>query len=113
LRHGRRLVEEKALHFDRFRARRPCSAYGLASSVAGKPCALWRRQGYLGRSGTVSTTSEGVILELMPDDRPTPLFQTLSITFARQGPRWFAIPADYQIAALPGTGGVPSALTPR
>lgn len=77
-----------------------------SSTVAGRPCALWRYVGYLGHSGQVCATAEGLILELKPDGRPTPLFQVQSLTLGRQDPRWFGIPADYQIAALPGTGGL-------
>jgi hypothetical protein len=77
-----------------------------SSSVAGRPCALWRYVGYLNRNGVVCATAEGVVLQLVPDGRKTPLFQVLTITFARQDPRWFAVPPDYQIASLPGVGGV-------
>ena len=83
-----------------------------AANVAGRPCNLWRYNGYLNRSGMVCATSDGVVLQLTPDGRRTPLFTVVSITFARQDPRWFTIPADYQIASLPGEGGLAVAPTP-
>jgi hypothetical protein len=76
-----------------------------AASVAGRPCALWRYVGYLGRNGIVCATAEGVVLQLKPDGRPTPLFEVETIEMARQDPRWFLPPPDYQVAALPGLGG--------
>lgn len=86
------------------------------SSVAGRPCALWRYAAYLGRSGVLCATGDGLVLQLTPDGRSTPLFQVETLDLARQDPRWFAAPPDYQIAALPGLGGVakpaPAAPTP-
>jgi hypothetical protein len=83
-----------------------------ASIVAGRPCNLWRYNGYLNRSGMVCATNDGVVLQLTPDGRRTPLFSVISITFARQDPRWFTIPPDYQIASLPGEGGLAVAPAP-
>jgi hypothetical protein len=77
------------------------------SSMAGRPCQLFRYVGYLGHNGQVCATPEGVVLQLTPDGRQTPLFQVISIVQTRQDPRWFTAPADYEIAALPGMGGLP------
>ncbi|MBS0296010.1 MAG: hypothetical protein JSR45_06825 [Proteobacteria bacterium] len=77
-----------------------------SSSVAGRSCQLWRYLGYLGRSGTICSTAEGVILQLTPDGRATPLFQVLTLVQTVQDPRWFTVPADYEITALPGMGGL-------
>jgi len=86
------------------------------SRVAGRPCTLHRYVGYLGRSGQLCASQEGLILQLTPDGRRSPLFQVMSITFARQDQRWFNPPPDYQLSALPGTGGIavrPQASTSR
>jgi len=77
-----------------------------ASSVAGRSCQLWRYLGYLGRSGTICATAEGVVLQLTPDGRQTPLFQVLTLVQTMQDPRWFTVPPDYEITALPGMGGL-------
>jgi hypothetical protein len=77
-----------------------------SANVAGRACNLWRYNGYLNRAGLVCATDQGTILSLTPDGRRTPLFQVVSIVFARQDPRWFTIPPDYQIASLPGEGGL-------
>jgi hypothetical protein len=82
------------------------------SNISGRACNLWRYNGYLNRSGIVCATNDGVILSLTPDGRHSPLFQVISITFARQDPRWFTIPGDYQIASLPGEGGLGAAAPP-
>lgn len=87
-----------------------------ASRVAGKPCILQRYTGYLGRSGVICTSTEGVILQMKPDGRQQPIFQVMSITFTKQDARWFTPPTDYQLSALPGTGGIavrPQASTSR
>lgn len=83
-----------------------------ASTVGGRSCALWRYVGYLGRNGMVCATAEGVILQLTPDGRPTPLFQVQSLVQTVQDPRWFTVPADYEITALPGMGGLPVRAVP-
>lgn len=77
-----------------------------SANVAGRPCAVWRYADHLGTSGTACATAEGVVLQLKPDGRRTPLFQATSVTFARQDPKWFVVPPDYQVAVLPGVGGV-------
>lgn len=82
------------------------------SSVAGRSCALWRYTGYLGRSGVVCATPEGLVLQLTPDGRDRPLMQVLTLTPARQDPKWFVPPPDYQISVLPGTGGIPAPVAP-
>lgn len=87
-----------------------------ASRVAGKPCTLQRYTGYLGRSGVICASAEGLILQMTPDGRRSPLFQVMSITFTKQDARWFTPPANYQLSALPGTGGIavrPQASTSR
>lgn len=87
-----------------------------ASRVAGRPCTLQRYTGYLGRSGVICASSEGLVLQMTPDGRRSPLFQVMSITFTRQDNRWFTPPTDYQLSALPGTGGIavrPQASTSR
>ncbi|HYE42248.1 MAG TPA: hypothetical protein VEA15_02550 [Caulobacteraceae bacterium] len=87
-----------------------------SSTVAGRPCQLHRYAGYLGRSGVICTTTDGLVLQLTPDGRKSPLFQVMSITYARQEPRWFTPPPDYQLSALPGVGGIavrPQASTSR
>lgn len=81
-----------------------------SANVAGRPCAVWRYTGHLGANGTACATAEGVVLQLKPDGRRTPLFQATAVTFARQDPKWFVPPPDYQVAVLPGVGGV---LSPR
>lgn len=76
-----------------------------ASEAAGRPCALYRYTGAGGRRGVVCAGDEGVVLQLTPDGRPTPLFQVQTLEFAPQDARWFLPPPDYQIAVLPGIGG--------
>lgn len=77
-----------------------------SANVAGRPCGVWRYTGYLGGSGTACATAEGVVLQFKPDGRRTPLFQATAVTFARQDPKWFIVPPDYQLSVLPGVGGV-------
>jgi hypothetical protein len=87
-----------------------------ASRVAGRPCTLQRYTGYLGRSGVICASAEGLILQMTPDGRRSPIFQVMSITFTKQDNSWFTPPADYQLSALPGTGGIavrPQASTSR
>ncbi len=76
-----------------------------ASNIAGRSCQRYRYAGYLGRSGSVCATREGIVLELHPDGRRRPLYQVISLTPARQAPTWFAPTPDYQLAVLPGVGG--------
>jgi hypothetical protein len=77
------------------------------STVAGKPCTLWRYVGYMGKSGVACASLDGIVLQFTPDGRKTPLFQVQNIIFVRQDPRWFMAPPDYQISVLPGVGGPP------
>jgi hypothetical protein len=76
-----------------------------ASSVSGRPCALYRYAALQGRGGVVCATADGIVLELTPDGRPTPLFEVDSLDYAPQDPRWFLPPPEYQVAVLPGLGG--------
>jgi hypothetical protein len=80
------------------------------SSVAGRPCGLWRYTGYLGRNGVVCATDDGLVLQLTPDGRSSPLMQVLTLTQARQDPSWFRPPPDYQLAVVPGAGGIAAAV---
>lgn len=77
-----------------------------ASRVGGRPCRLQRYTAYLGRSGVICASADGLVLQMTPDGRRQPLFQVMSITFAKQDNRWFTPPPDYQLSALPGTGGI-------
>jgi hypothetical protein len=77
-----------------------------ASQAAGRPCALYRYAGLNGKRGVVCATDDGVVLQLTPDGRPTPLFEVETLDYARQDPHWFLPPPEYQIAVLPGIGGV-------
>lgn len=77
-----------------------------ASEAAGRPCALYRYTGANGKRGVVCATDDGVVLQLTPDGRPTPLFEVRTLDYAPQDPRWFLPPPDYQIAVLPGIGGL-------
>ena len=64
-----------------------------ASQAAGGPArsiAMWARGG---RKGVVCATGDGIVLQLTPDGRPTPLFEVESLDWAPQDPRWFAIAA--------------------
>lgn len=76
-----------------------------SSNIAGRPCERYRYTGYLGRSGSVCATREGIVLELHPDGRTRPLYQVQSLTPARQAASWFVPTPDYQLAVLPGMGG--------
>lgn len=76
-----------------------------ASQAAGRPCALYRYVATQGRGGVVCATAEGVVLQLTPDGRPTPLFAVESLDYAPQDPHWFFPPPEYQVAVLPGLGG--------
>lgn len=76
-----------------------------SSNIAGRACERYRYGGYLGRSGAICATREGVVLELHPDGRRRPLFQVLALTPERQPASWFVPTPDYQIAVLPGMGG--------
>jgi len=76
------------------------------SRVAGRPCTLNRYVGYLGRNGTACISADGLVLQLVPDGRRSPLYQVLSITYAKQDARVFTPPPDFQVSALPGTGGI-------
>lgn len=87
-----------------------------SSTIAGRPCQLQRYTGYLGRSGVICVSQDGLVLQMTPDGRQSPLFQVMSITFAKQEQRWFSPPPDYQLSALPGVGGIavrPQASTSR
>lgn len=77
-----------------------------ASRVGGRPCTLQRYVGYMGRNGQLCVSADGLVLQMTPDGRRSPLYQVLSITFAKQDQRWFRPPPDYQVSALPGTGGI-------
>ena len=77
-----------------------------ASDAAGRPCALYRYTGAGGKLGTVCATDDGVVLRLTPDGRPTPLYEVQTLDYGPQDPRWFLPPAEYQIAVLPGIGGI-------
>jgi hypothetical protein len=77
-----------------------------ASHAAGRPCALYRYVGLNGKRGVVCATDDGVVLQLTPDGRPTPLFEVETLDYAPQNPRWFLPPPEYQIAVLPGIGGI-------
>jgi hypothetical protein len=83
-----------------------------ASRVAGRPCVLMRYTAYAGRSGVICTSADGLVLQMTPDGRTQPLFQVMSITFAKQENRWFIPPPDYQLSALPGTGGIAAVRPP-
>ncbi|MBX7247770.1 MAG: hypothetical protein K1X35_01820 [Caulobacteraceae bacterium] len=83
-----------------------------ASRVAGRPCTLMRYARYGGRPGVLCAGQDGLVLQLTPDGRRQPLFQVLSLTYARQENRWFVPPPDYQLSALPGTGGIPAPRPP-
>lgn len=76
-----------------------------ASQAAGRPCALYRYTGAGGKRGVVCATDDGVVLQLTPDGRPTPLFEVETLDYAPQNPRWFTTPPEYQVAVLPGIGG--------
>jgi hypothetical protein len=76
-----------------------------ASHAAGRPCGLYRYTGAQGRKGVICATPEGVVLQLTPDGRPTPLFEVEQIDYAPQDPKWFLPPPEYQVAVLPGIGG--------
>lgn len=92
------------LDLDAFRQSQRLTRVG-SSNVAGKPCAVYRYVRYLSASGTLCATAEGVVLQIKPDGRERPIYQATSALFARQDPKWFAPPPDYQFAALPGVGG--------
>jgi hypothetical protein len=77
-----------------------------ASQAAGRPCKLYRYAGANGKRGVVCATDDGVVLQLTPDGRPTPLFEVETLDYAPQNPRWFLPPPEYQLAVLPGIGGV-------
>ena len=76
------------------------------SRVAGRPCTLYRYVGYLGRNGTTCVSADGLVLQLIPEGRRSALYQVLSITYAKQEARTFQPPPDFQVSALPGTGGI-------
>ena len=76
-----------------------------ASQVAGRPCALFHYTGVQGKKGVVCATADGVVLQLTPDGRSTPLFEVDTLDYAPQDPRWFLPPPEYQVAVLPGIGG--------
>jgi hypothetical protein len=77
-----------------------------ASQAAGRPCGLYRYTAAgQGRGGVVCLTGDGVVLQLTPDGRPTPLFEVETLDYAPQDPHWFLPPAEYQVAVLPGLGG--------
>ena len=77
-----------------------------ASQAAGRPCALYRYVGANGKRGVVCATADGIVLQLTPDGRPTPLFEVETLDYAPQNPGWFLPPPEYQIAVLPGIGGI-------
>jgi len=89
------------------------SAFGAArmtrmggSRVGGRPCTLERYVGYLGRSGVICVSADGLVMQMTPDGRREPIFQVMSIDFGKQDNRWFVPPPDYQLSALPGTGSI-------
>lgn len=96
-----------ALPLDAAQIRRTARTSRIGSGNAGgRACALFRYTGYHGRSGTFCEGPEGVVLQFTPEGRQTPLFRVERLTFARQDARWFVPPPDYQVASLPGIGGI-------
>lgn len=76
-----------------------------ASQVAGRPCGLFHYAGANSRKGVACITPDGVVLQITPDGRASPIYEVQTLDLAPQDPRWFAIPAEYQVSALPGLGG--------
>lgn len=80
------------------------------STVGRRPCTLKSYTGHLGRNGIMCVTREGLILQMTPQGRKSPVFQVETLSLTRQEPRWFAVPPDYQLTVAPAMGG---ARTPR
>ncbi|MCR6661054.1 MAG: hypothetical protein NVV72_17630 [Asticcacaulis sp.] len=76
-----------------------------ASLVAGRPCRLMEFSGYLNQSGMVCASSDNIILQMTQKGRRDALFEVLELSAARQDPKWFRTPPDYQVAVVPGIGG--------
>ncbi|MGN6210699.1 hypothetical protein [Asticcacaulis sp.] len=76
-----------------------------ASLVSGHPCRLMEFSGYLNQSGMVCASSDNIILQMTQKGRRDALFEVLELSAARQDPKWFRTPPDYQVAVVPGIGG--------
>ena len=76
-----------------------------ASMVAGRSCRLIEFTGYLGQAGIVCASMDNIILQMTRKGRNQPLFQVTDIVVARQDPKWFRAPPDYQLSVLPAIGG--------
>ncbi len=48
---------------------------------------------------------DNIILQMTRKGRSQPLFQVTDIVVARQDPKWFRAPPDYQLAVVPSIGG--------
>ena len=80
-----------------------------ASIVNGRSCRLISFAGYLNQGGMVCATPDNIILRMTSSGRREPLFEITDLAVARQDPKWFRAPPDYQVAVVPAIGGASSA----
>ena len=76
-----------------------------ASIVNGRSCRLMSFSGYLNQGGMICATPDNIILRMTSSGRREPLFEVTELTVARQDPKWFKTPPDYQVAVVPAIGG--------
>jgi hypothetical protein len=69
-------------------------------TVAGQSCTVWRTE-YMGQIGNSCISADGVLLRARPEGSPEGLEAT-QVSFARQDPARFTVPADYQKMQMPG-----------
>ncbi len=79
-----------------------------ASIVNGRSCKLMNFSGYLNQAGMVCVTPDNIILRMTSSGRRQPLFEVTDLAVARQDPKWFRTPPEYQVAVVPAIGGASS-----
>ncbi len=80
-----------------------------ASIVNGRSCRLLSFSGYLNQAGMLCVTPDNIILRMTSAGRREPLFEVTDLAVARQDPKWFKAPPDYQVSVVPAIGGASAA----
>lgn len=80
-----------------------------ASIVNGRSCRLMSFAGYLNQAGLLCVTPDNIILRMTKSGRRDPLFEVTDLVVARQDPKWFRPPPEYQVSVVPAIGGASAA----
>ncbi len=76
-----------------------------ASIVNGRSCRLMSFSAYLNQAGMICVSPDNLILRMTSSGRRDPLFEVTDMAVAKQDPKWFRTPPEYQLAVVPGIGG--------